>query len=61
MVDLKDKNLNKKLEDLEKQDLPSINKVDKEHKNLEELEDDFEKKFKVSKLSKKVNLKDKLP
>ena len=30
-----------------------------EHKQLEELEKDFEKKFKTSKLSKKISLKDK--
>jgi hypothetical protein len=59
MADLKDKKLNKELEELEKQKLPSEKHLNNEHKQLEELEKDFEKKFKTSKLSKKISLKDK--
>ena len=45
MVDLKDKKLNKKLKELEKQKLPSIDNIKKENKELEHEEKSFLHKF----------------
>jgi hypothetical protein len=45
MVDLKDKKLNKKLEEVEKQKVPSLEKIKEENRELVEKEQAFLKKF----------------
>ena len=46
MVDLKDKELNKKLKKLEKEEIPSIEEIKEEDTKLKELEKKFWKKTK---------------
>lgn len=45
MVDLKDKELNKKLKKLEKQKIPSVKEIKDENKELEKGEKSFLHKF----------------
>ena len=45
MVDLKDKELNKKLKKLEKEKIPSLEEIKKKDSILKELEKKFKKKF----------------
>ncbi len=45
MVDLGDEELNKKLKKLKKQDIPSVDKIEKRNKKLEEEEESFSRKF----------------
>ena len=45
MADLRDRELNKKLRELKKQDIPSAEDIKKKSERLEEKEDSFLKKF----------------
>ncbi|MBT3720404.1 hypothetical protein HN789_01100 [archaeon] len=45
MVDLKDEELNKKLKELKKQDIPSLEEIKDENKDFEKKEESFLKKF----------------
>lgn len=45
MVDLKDKELNKKLKKLEEEKVPSLEEIKEEDTKLKELEKKFKKKF----------------
>lgn len=45
MVDLKDKELNKKLKKLEEEKIPSLEEIKEEDKKLTDLEKKFKKKF----------------
>lgn len=53
MVDLKNKKLNEKLQNLKKQKIPTLNEIKKENIHLEKEEKSFLKRFFIKKVKKK--------